>query len=139
MPKRLPINVARRISKEYGCRQVIVLAWDGDLTHIVTYGKTLTDASHAADGGNILKAKWGWPECNDQPARVRRVIDALKELIEDLRRPSRYPGLEGADEICQRLAGDIEEVLRKSMGSATAAACGVPKDHEAQAHSKKAD
>jgi|ERR1017187_854111 hypothetical protein len=67
MPQRLPIKAARNIGKEYDCKQVIVIAWDGELTHIVTWGKTIYDCDQAARGGNKLKEKWGWPECNDQP------------------------------------------------------------------------
>ena len=71
MPKRIPISAASTVAKTHNCRQVIVLAWDGELTHIVTYGKSTEDCAQAAQGGNLLKAKWGWPECNDQPSRVK--------------------------------------------------------------------
>jgi hypothetical protein len=78
MPQRIPISAARTIGQKYDCRQVIVLAWDGELTHIVTWGKTLEDCARAADGGNRLKEKWGWPESDDQPSRVRRLQDENK-------------------------------------------------------------
>lgn len=84
MTQRLPVSAARRIAEEYDCRQVILLAWDGELTHIVTYGKSADDCSQAADGGNMLKQKWGWPECNDQPSRVKKLmaeIERLKALV----------------------------------------------------------
>lgn len=79
MPKRLPISAARRIAKEHDCRQVILLAWDGERTHIVTYGKSIDDCAQAAEGGNILKTKWGWPELNDQPSRVKKLQRELKD------------------------------------------------------------
>jgi hypothetical protein len=74
MPKRIPIAVAKRIAEEQGCSQVIVLAFDGELTHVVTYGKTLMDCAQAAEGGNRMKRVMGWPEnlCNDKPSRVKR-------------------------------------------------------------------
>lgn len=84
MPDRIPITAAKQIATTYDCRQVILLAWDGELTHIVTFGKTVEDCSQAADGGNMLKQKWGWPECNDQPSRVKKLeaeIQRLKLLI----------------------------------------------------------
>lgn len=81
MPKKIPVAAAREIANKFVCRQVILLAWDGELTHIVTYGKSVDDCAHAAAGGNMLKQKWGWPECNDQPSRVRKLEEALKELI----------------------------------------------------------
>lgn len=74
MPKRIPITAAKRVAQEHGCRQVIILAWDGERTHVVTYGKTIDDCRQAAEGGNDLKRVLGWPEelCNAKPARLRR-------------------------------------------------------------------
>jgi len=83
---KLPIKAARDISKQYNLRQVILLAWDGELTHIVTYGKSKEDCSQAADGGNMLKQKWGWPECNDQPSRVRKLEAEIVALRDKLAR-----------------------------------------------------
>jgi hypothetical protein len=80
MPKRLPIRAAKDVAQKYDCKQVIVLAWDGELTHIVTYGKSREDCSQAATGGNLLKKKWGWPECNDQPSRMRALEKQVAEL-----------------------------------------------------------
>lgn len=77
MPQRIPIKAAREVAKDYSCRQVIVLAWDGELTHIVTYGESTEDCAQAAAGGNMLKQKWGWPECNDQPSRVKKLEKEL--------------------------------------------------------------
>jgi hypothetical protein len=84
MPKRIPVKAAKQINEEYGCRQVILLAWDGEFTHIVTYGKTVDDCAHAAAGGNMLKERWGWPECNDQPSRVRKLEARIQELEKQL-------------------------------------------------------
>jgi hypothetical protein len=80
MPKRIPITAAKKIAAEFNCSQVILLAWDGELTHIVTFGKTIEDCAQAAAGGNMLKRKWGWPECNDQPSRVRNLEARILEL-----------------------------------------------------------
>lgn len=81
MPARIPISAAKSIADKYGCRQVIVLAFDPKgRTHIITYGKTADDCAQAAEGGNILKQKWGWPECNDQPSRVKKLEAKVEEL-----------------------------------------------------------
>jgi len=80
MPKRIPVSAAREIANRYGCRQVILLAWDGELTHVVTYGESTEDCSQAADGGNMLREKWGWPECNDQPSQVKRLQRRIADL-----------------------------------------------------------
>jgi hypothetical protein len=78
--KRLPIRIASEVAKQTGCRQVILIAWDGELTHIVTYGTSVDDCAQAAAGGNMLKEKWGWPECNDQPSRVKKLEREIAEL-----------------------------------------------------------
>lgn len=48
MPKRIPIKAAKRVAEEHGLRQVILLGWDGENTHIVTYGVTKADCAAAA-------------------------------------------------------------------------------------------
>lgn len=81
MPKRIPITVAKTVATTTDCRQVIILAWDGELTHVVTYGKTVEDCAQAAEGGNRLKAFLGWPENTmSQPSRVKKLEKEIKEL-----------------------------------------------------------
>jgi hypothetical protein len=80
VPKRIPVKTAKEIAETMDCRQVIVVAWDGQLTHIVTYGKTVDDCAQAAHGGNLLKKDWGWPSCNDQPSRVQNLQRRVEEL-----------------------------------------------------------
>ena len=96
MPKRLAIKAARTIAEQYGLRQVIVIAWDGDQTHVTTYGKTPLEADQAALGGDKLKAVLNWPEhlSGEVPTRVARLLrrlDELEKLIApfcELERPS---------------------------------------------------
>lgn len=81
MTKRVPVSVARQVAESQGMRQVILLCWDGTTNHIVTYGKTVEDCAQAADGGNMLKRKWGWPESTIcEPPRVKKLQDRIKEL-----------------------------------------------------------
>lgn len=82
MPKRIPISAAKLVADKHDCRQVIILAWDGKLTHVVTYGKTLEDCDQAAQGGNKIKKVLGWPEslCQDEPSRVKKLKERIKEL-----------------------------------------------------------
>lgn len=74
MPKRIPITAAKKVAENYNCSQIILLAWDGTQTHVVTYGTTIKDCQQAADGGNKIKKFFGWPEelCNSIPARIKR-------------------------------------------------------------------
>jgi len=78
MPRRIPIEAAKQVGVAQDCRQIILLAWDGELTHVVTWGKSVEDCAQAAAGGNMLKVKWGWPECNDQPSRVQKLQTELR-------------------------------------------------------------
>ncbi len=109
MPKRVPIKAAKQIAEQHSCRQVIVMAWDGERTHIVTYGKGKDDCAQAAAGGNMLKQKWGWPECNDQPSRMRKLETenyALKAELQALRSTSveTYSNFLEATELGKRAA-----------------------------------
>jgi len=48
MPKRIPITTAKRVAEQHDLRQVILIGFDGENTHIVTYGKTKADCAAAA-------------------------------------------------------------------------------------------
>jgi hypothetical protein len=91
MPKRIPIQAAKKLCAKLGCRQVIVVAWDGDSTHVVTFGRSIEDCDQAAQGGNKVKTALGWPEslCKDEPSRVKKLKDRIKHLEEELERASR--------------------------------------------------
>lgn len=82
MPKRIPITAASSIAKTHGCRQVIVVAWDGEKTHVVTYGVSQEECGQAADGGNLVKRALGWPEslCSAEPSRVVKLKTRIKQL-----------------------------------------------------------
>jgi len=83
MPKRIPIAAAKAVGKKYpDVRQVILIAWDGDNTHVVTWGRSVEDCAQAAHGGNLAKNQFGWPEelCRDEPARVKLLRKEIAEL-----------------------------------------------------------
>lgn len=85
MPKRIPISIAKAVAVNTGCQQVIILAWDGELTHVVTYGKTVEDCAQAAESGNRIKTFMGWPENTmSQPSRVKKLEVENKLLREQL-------------------------------------------------------
>lgn len=78
MPDRLPIQDAKEIAHKRRLRQVILIAWDGERAHCVTYGKSLEDCDQAAQGGEKLKKALGWPNWEAQPSRVKRLSAALE-------------------------------------------------------------
>lgn len=82
MPKRIPISAAKRFADDNECRQVVIAAWDGDLVHVVTYGKTAEDCDNAAAAGDRYKAALGWPEqLNAKPSRLKKA-EARAEAAE---------------------------------------------------------
>jgi hypothetical protein len=54
MPKRIPIAAARRVAEEQSLKQVVLLAYDGDHVHVVTYGATKADCEAAAESGRWI-------------------------------------------------------------------------------------
>ena len=54
MPKRIPITAAKRVAEEQGLKQVVLIAFDGDRVHVVTYGVTKKDCAAAAAGGRWI-------------------------------------------------------------------------------------
>lgn len=51
MPKRVPIAAVERLAREQGLRQAILVGWDGERTHVVTWGSTKAECAQAAEGG----------------------------------------------------------------------------------------
>lgn len=48
MTNRIPIAEAKRVAEAHGLKQVILLGWDGERVHVVTYGVTKADCEAAA-------------------------------------------------------------------------------------------
>jgi len=46
--KRIPIATAKEVADKHDLKQVLLIGWDGDRTHVVTYGKTKVDCEQAA-------------------------------------------------------------------------------------------
>ena len=74
--ERIPITAAKKLAAEQDADVVIILAWNQrlNMSHVVTYGKTVAQCKHAADYGNKLKRAIGFPDalCHDVPARAKR-------------------------------------------------------------------
>lgn len=88
MNKRLPIAAAKDLSKRFNLDQVIIVAYERDVTkqehqtHVVTYGKTQADCLQAAQGGNMVKKALGWPErLNAMPPRILKIERAAQERM----------------------------------------------------------
>ena len=45
---RIPIAAAKKVAEQFGLRQCLLIGWDGEHTHVVTYGVTKADCAAAA-------------------------------------------------------------------------------------------
>lgn len=82
---RLPITAVKQLADEYDMSQVIVFGWDGEQTHIATYGKSVEDCDVAARGANSIKQRWNWPEqLLAEPSRVKALRAEIKQLKQQL-------------------------------------------------------
>jgi len=85
MPKRIPITAAKAVAKQFDLKQVILLAWDGELTHVVTYGASAEDCDQAAQGGDKIKEALGWTDVVPSlPSRVKALTERVAELEAEL-------------------------------------------------------
>ena len=83
MSKSLPIARAKEIADKHPeLKQVIVVAWDGSNTHVVTWGNDVHQCDMAAQGGNFVKKALGWPNelCNAESQSVLKLKNRIKEL-----------------------------------------------------------
>ena len=74
MTKRIPISAAKRVAQEHGLKQCLLIGWDGERVHVVTYGATKADCEQAAKAqdfwtGKILEFSF---ERNPAPQPVTR-------------------------------------------------------------------
>jgi hypothetical protein len=115
VPQRIPIASARRFAREQQCRQVIIFAWDGDRSHVVTCGESEEDCARAAELGNQMKRGLGWPESlQAQPSRVRFAIrEAVAPVIEVLLEANRFANPLG---VTREKIGDAIKMLRNLGG-----------------------
>lgn len=84
MPKRIPIARLKEFAKANGLHLSILFAWDGERSHIVTYGTTLQDCDKAAEFGNAIAKQLGWPAnlCDATPSRVKKLQNEIARLTQ---------------------------------------------------------
>jgi hypothetical protein len=83
----IPVSTAQSIAESFDLRQVIIVAWDGKNTHVVTYGGSVTDSANAAAGGNVVKKALGWPANLDTESPK---VQALQARIVELEKRQFY-------------------------------------------------
>jgi hypothetical protein len=48
MAKRIPIATAKEVAEKHGLEQVLLIGFDGERVHVVTYGSTKENCAKAA-------------------------------------------------------------------------------------------
>lgn len=77
----IPISAAQSLAELLDLRQVIIVAWDGEKSHVVTYGGSVADSANAAAGGNLVKKVLGWPaSLNSESPKVLALQARIAEL-----------------------------------------------------------
>lgn len=82
---RIPISAVKQLANDTKQDLVIIFAIDsdGETQNIATWGRSVDDCSRAADWGNKMKEKLGWPQSLfAQPSRVRSLERRIKTLEE---------------------------------------------------------
>lgn len=57
MTKRIPIATARQVAEKHDLKQVLLIGYDGERVHVVTYGVTKEDCAHAAKAQDFWTGK----------------------------------------------------------------------------------
>jgi hypothetical protein len=139
MPDYIPWEDLRDLADKHGLRQAVMAAWDGERTHIVTFGGSAEDSDMAAEGGNFVKRALGWPEAlrSESPkvAKLREEIESLRSERDEARAvlcqcwdasgllDDQMTGIPGqAWEVPSDLVGQVEELASKALGRDTAEA-----------------
>lgn len=57
MTKRIPISTAKEVAQKHDLQQVLLIGYDGERVHVVTYGKTKADCEAAAKAQDFWTGK----------------------------------------------------------------------------------
>jgi hypothetical protein len=55
--KRIPVSAAKEVAGKYVLKQVLLIGFDGERVHVVTYGKTKADCEAAAKAQDFWTGK----------------------------------------------------------------------------------
>lgn len=84
MPEHIPHETLQAYATGLGLDMAVLVAFDGAITHVVTWGKTTEDSDVAAQGGDRVKHALGWPKKFLLPSRVSAMEKLLEESLSAL-------------------------------------------------------
>jgi hypothetical protein len=54
---KIPVIAAKNVAHQYGLKQCLLIGWDGEMVHVVTYGRTKADCDAAARAQDFWTGK----------------------------------------------------------------------------------
>jgi hypothetical protein len=54
---KIPVVAAKTVAHQYGLKQCLLIGWDGEMVHVVTYGRTKADCEAAAKAQDFWTGK----------------------------------------------------------------------------------
>jgi len=112
MSESIPWEELKTLGLKYNLSHLILLAYNPatNTEYVSTWGNSIDDCSQAADFGNELKDKLGWPEhLHEYPDRVKKLQDQVKlyeTYLRDLYNINIFP-----EEDQQRIKDEIDVLL----------------------------
>ena len=79
--KEISIDQAKEVSEKSGYSVIVILGIDSEtgMQHVTTYGATKSQSLEAANAGNWLKGKLGWPKSMCRALPEKNVLEGKSE------------------------------------------------------------
>jgi hypothetical protein len=125
---RIPVSTAKSVANKHDLKQCLLIGWDGEQVHIVTYGKTIADCAQAAKArefwkGHIREFSF---KGDIPPNPSSSEQDALREALKPFAEKAEYAdAIEAADDDYVDCAPFKAGDYRKARAALTAS----PKGH----------
>ena len=79
---RIPVAAAKAVAQEHGLRQVLLVGYDGQMVHVVTYGATKEDCEAAAKAQDFWQGhirEFTFSGSTGEGLALKRILDGLWE------------------------------------------------------------
>jgi hypothetical protein len=138
---RIPVSTAKSVANKHDLKQCLLIGWDGEQVHIVTYGKTIADCAQAAKAREFWKGhirefsfKGDVPpnSSSSEQDALREALVEARRLIENYARHTACKWISTGDPDQARCECGLLENKRAAMANIDAALTTSSKgqDHE---------
>lgn len=83
---KIPVRAAKTVAHQYGLKQCLLIGWDGELAHVVTYGRTKEDCEAAAKAQDFWTGKIRELAFSDELSRLRSALAKARVALEEVQR-----------------------------------------------------